>query len=93
MKKWEYKSISEIHATVSKEFNTTPIEMQLNEMGEQGWELIAINVYSFLEQTPTGMQNRMTTRYTFKKEIENGLEGQVQTEEATGSDTPQAVNN
>ncbi|HIE51464.1 MAG TPA: DUF4177 domain-containing protein [Armatimonadetes bacterium] len=40
MKKWEYKIIMEgheWHGTV----HTAPLERVLNELGEQGWEVIA----------------------------------------------------
>ena len=54
MRKWEYK-------VIYNEFPSQCAEDDLNKLGAEGWELVAINI--------AGLSNR--GRFTFKREKQN----------------------
>ena len=54
MRKWEYK-------VIYNEFPSQRAEDDLNKLGAEGWELVAINI--------AGLSNR--GRFTFKREKQN----------------------
>lgn len=64
MKRFEYKTVEiKPKGTWQKKFDVTEIDKILNEMGSQGWELVAV------EDRNVGYGHTGYFFYTFKREI------------------------